>query len=108
MKGAGKLFLCEHRPEILGVDPGVATIPLFGIDVPSSGKGVRLGTEFSRVETNDKIKLGKEFRPPGLPVSQHLRGGEILQVLVVGNNVDWRSRALKIMVPTFEGFKNSQ
>ena len=49
--------MSEHRPEILGVNLGVATIPLFGVDVPSSSEGVRLGTELTRVEANDKIKL---------------------------------------------------
>jgi len=49
--------LSEHRPKVLGVNQGVATIPLFGVDVPSSSESVRLGTEFPGMETNDKIKL---------------------------------------------------
>ena len=35
-KGNHKLFLGEHQPEVLRVDFGVASIPLFGVDVPSS------------------------------------------------------------------------
>ena len=49
--------MSEHWPEILGVNPGVATIPLFVVDVPSSSESVRLGTELTRAEANDKIKL---------------------------------------------------
>jgi len=49
--------MSEHQPKVLGVNPGIATIPLFGIDVPSSSESVQLGTELSGAETNDKIKL---------------------------------------------------
>jgi len=52
--------LSEYWPKILGVNPGVATIPLFGVDVPLSSESVQLGTEFSRAEMNDKIKLRKK------------------------------------------------
>ena len=57
MKRVRELFLSEHWPKILRINLGVATIPLFGVDVPSSSESVWLGTEFSRMETNDKIKL---------------------------------------------------
>jgi len=57
MKRVRELFLSEHWPKIFGINLGVATIPLFGVDVPSSSESVWLGTEFSRMETNDKIKL---------------------------------------------------
>jgi len=71
MKRVRELFLSEHQPKILGVNLGIATIPLFGVDVPSSSESVRLGTEFSGMETNDKIKLGEKFRPLGLPAGQY-------------------------------------
>jgi len=57
---------------------GVATIPLFGVDVPSSSESVRLGTKFSGVEMNDKVKLREELGPLGLPVGEDFRGREIL------------------------------
>ena len=66
-----KLLLSEHWPKILGVNPGIATIPLFGVDVPLSSEGIWLGTEFSGMETNDKIKLGEKFGPLGLPAGQY-------------------------------------
>jgi len=57
VKGIRELFLSEHQPKILGVNLGIATIPLFGVDVPLSSESVRLDTKFSGMETNDKIKL---------------------------------------------------
>jgi len=58
VKRIRELFLSEHQPKILGINPGIATIPLFGVDIPSSSESVRLGTELTRAEANDKIKLG--------------------------------------------------
>ena len=58
MKRIRKLFLGEHWPKVLGINPGVATIRLFGVDVPSSSESVQLGTKFSGMETNDMFKLG--------------------------------------------------
>jgi len=57
MKGIRELFLSEYWPKVLGINPGVATIPLFGVDVPSSSESIRLGTELFGMEMNDKIKL---------------------------------------------------
>ena len=34
-------------------------ILLFGVDVPASSEGIRLSSEVSRVEANDKIELGE-------------------------------------------------
>ena len=56
----------EHWLEVLGVDPGIATIPLSGVDVPSSSQGIRLSTKFARVEVDNQVKLAVEFRPVGL------------------------------------------
>jgi len=72
------LFLSEYWPEILWINTGIATIPLFGVDVPSSSESVWLGTEFSGAETNDKVELREELGPPGLPVGEDFRGREIL------------------------------
>ena len=57
---------------------GVATIPLFGVDVPLSSESVQLGTEFSGAETNDKVELREELGPPGLPAGEDFQGREIL------------------------------
>jgi len=41
-------------------------------------------------------------------MGENLRGGEILQVFVVGHDVDREGRALQIMTPGLEGFENSE
>jgi len=96
------LFLGEHQPEILGINLGVATIPLFGVDIPLSSESVRLGTEFSGAETNDKVELGEKFRPPGLLAGEDFGSREILQVFVVGDDVNRGGRTLKVMAPVPE------
>ena len=41
----------------------VVLIPLFGVDVPASSEGIRLSSEVSGTEVNDKVELGEELRP---------------------------------------------
>ena len=43
------------------IDMSVVLIPLFGVDVPVSSEGIRLSSEASRVEMNDKAELGEEL-----------------------------------------------
>jgi len=31
-----------------------------------------------------------------------------MQVLVIGDHIDWKSRAFEIMLPSFESFKNCE
>ena len=44
----------------------------------------------------------------GLMVCQDLGAGEILQVLVVGDHINQRGRALKVMLPVLEGLEDGQ
>ena len=46
------------------VNYGVASIPAFRIDVPSSSESVQFGVKMTRVEPDDKIELGEVLRPP--------------------------------------------
>ena len=41
-------------------------------------------------------------------VGQDLGAGEILQVLVVGDHIDHRGRALEVMSPVLEGLEDGQ
>jgi len=97
MKGIGELFNHEHQSEVLWINSGEAPIPLFGVDVPASSQGVRLCTKFTRLETNDQIERGEVFRPSGLPTGENLRGRKILQVFVVGHDVNGEGRALQVV-----------
>ena len=81
------------------IDASVVLIPLFGVDVPVSSEGIRLCSEASGAETNDKVELGEELQPADLPLSQELGGCKVFQVLVVSDNVNRSFRAFKIVVP---------
>ena len=59
-----KLFLSEDRLEVVRVDCGIASIPPFRIDVPSSSKSIWFSAETTRAEPDDKVELGEVL---GLP-----------------------------------------
>ena len=86
----------------------IVPIPLFGVDVPMVSEGIRLCSEASRVEADGEVELGEVLRPAGLMVGQDLGAGEVLQVLVVGDHIDWRGRALEVMSPVLEGLEDGQ
>ena len=39
---------------------------------------------------------------------QDLGAGEVLQVLVVGDHINWRGGALEVVSPVFEGLEDGQ
>ena len=63
-----KLFLSEDRFEVVRVDCGIASIPLFRIDVPSSSESVQLSAKMTRAELDDKVELEEVFGLPHLPL----------------------------------------
>jgi len=63
-----KLFLSEDGLEVVRVDCGVASIPLFRIDIPSSSESIQFSAETTRVEPDDKVELGEVLRPLRLPL----------------------------------------
>ena len=69
---------------------------------------IGLCSEASRVEVDGKVELGEVLRPAGLMVGQDLGAGEVLQVFVVGDHIDWRGGALKVMSPVLEGLEDGQ
>lgn len=75
------------------VDLSVVLIPLFGIDVPVSSKGIRFSSEFSGTETDDEIEMMQEFRPAGLTTGEEFGSGEVLEVLVIRDNIYRLGRA---------------
>ena len=44
----------------------------------------------------------------GLMAGQDLGAGEILQVLVVSDHIDWRGGALEVVSPVLEGLEDGQ
>ena len=63
-----KLFLGKDGLEVIRVDCGIASIPLFRIDVLLSSKSIQFCVETTRVEPDDKVKLGEVLKPPYLPL----------------------------------------
>ena len=64
------MFLSEDRFEVVRVDCGIASIPPFRIDVPSSSESIWFSAETTRAEPDNKIELGKvlvEVSPSNKP-----------------------------------------
>ena len=53
------MFLSEDRFEVVRVDCDIASILLFRIDIPLSSESIQFGAKMTRIEPNDKVKLGK-------------------------------------------------
>ena len=98
----------EYWVKVLWVSSGIATIPLFKIDVPSSSQCVRFGPELPRTEANDEVKTGKKFGPSCLTTCEDLGRRKILKVPVISDDVNGCTGTLEIMSPLGEGFKNRE
>jgi len=83
-----KLFLSEDELEVVRVDCGIASIPPFRINISLSSESIQFDTKMTRVESDNKIKLGEILRPPHLPPDQHLISGKILKVFIIHNNIN--------------------
>jgi len=62
------LFLSKNGFEVMKVNCGITSIPLFRIDVPLSSESVWLGTKMTRPEPDDKIELGEILKLLCLPL----------------------------------------
>ena len=93
---------------VLWIDSGIVTIPLFRIDIPLSSKSIRLGSEFSGTETDDRIEGRKVFGPSCLSTCEDLGHGEVLEILVVSDNIDGVARTFEVVSPSFKGFIDSK
>jgi len=103
-----KLFLSEDGLEVVRVDCGVASIPPFRIDVPSSSKSIRFDAETTRVEPDDKVELGEVLGLPHLPPGQYLGGRKILKILMIHNNINGIGQTFQIMSPNLERFEDGK
>ena len=104
----GELLFGKDRTTVLWIYSTVGVISLFRVDVSSSSQCVGFHAEPTRSEPNSQIELSKVFGPSHLSASQEFRGREILQVLVVGNNVEQGTGAFEIVTPSSEGLKDGQ
>jgi hypothetical protein len=94
--------------EVMGVNSSVVLIPLFGIDVPASSKGIWFSSKFSRTEMYEEVELVEELRPTSLMAREELCGSKVLKVLMVCDNVNRLGRALKVVLPGPESFIDSE
>ena len=102
------MFLSEDGFEVVRVDCGVASIPPFRIDVPSSSESIRFCAEMTRMEPDDKIELGKVLGLPRLPPGQYLGSRKILKVLMIRNNIDGVGWTFQIVPPNLESLKDGK
>ena len=82
------MFLSKDGLEVVRVDYGIASIPLFGIDIPLFSESIWFGTKTTRTEPNDKVEIRKVLGLPYLPLGQHLGSRKILKIFIISNNVD--------------------
>jgi len=106
--GDCKLFLSEDGLEVVRIDCGVASIPSFRIDVPSSNESIRFSAEITRAEPDDKVELGEVLGPPRLPPDQYLSSRKILKVFMIRNNVDGIGRTFQIILPNLKSFEDGK
>ena len=102
------MFLSKDGLEVVRVDYGIASISPFRIDVPSSSESIQFGTEMTRAEPDDKVKLGEVLGPLCLPPGQYLGSRKILKVLIICNNVDGIGWTFQIVSPNLESFKDGK
>ena len=81
-------MLSENWFEVVRVDCGIASIPLFIVDILSSSKSIQFDAKMTRMEPDNKVELRKVLGPLYLPLGQHLGSRKILKVFIIYNNVD--------------------
>ena len=94
--------------EVAQINGSIVAISPFRVDVPSSSQRVRFGAQLPRTETDDKIELGKVFRPTGLSSGKDLGCGEVLKVLMIRDHVDRSTRTFEIVSPDTESIEDRQ
>ena len=93
---------------VLRIDSGIVTIPLFKIDIPSSSKSIGLGSEFSRMETDDEVESRNVFGPSCLSMCEDFGCGEVLEIPVIGDHIDGVAGTFEKVSPSFECFVDSE
>jgi len=102
------LFLSEDRLEVMKVDCGIASIPPFRIDIPSSSESIWFGAKTTRMEPDDKVELEEVLGLLHLSPGQYLGSRKILKVLMIHNNVDGIGQTFQIVSPNLESFKDGK
>jgi len=83
-----KLSLSEYWFEVGRVNCGIASIPLFRIDISLFSKNIWFGATMTRREPDNKVELRKVLGPPHLSSGQHLDSRKVLKVVMIYNNIN--------------------
>ena len=62
----------------------------------------------TRMEPDNKVKLGKILGPLCLPLGQHLGSRKIFKVFMIHNNINGIGQIFQVVSPNLESFKNSK
>src|ERR1700730_3153832 len=73
-----------------------------------SSQRIRFHSELTGVESDYEIELGQELRPPGLTPGEQVDHGEVLEVLMVGNDINRSFRTFEIVPPSRKHLKYSK
>jgi len=74
--------------EVVRINRSVANILLFRIDVLPSSKSIGLGSELTRTEVNDKIKLEQIFGLSCLLPDKNFSSQKIFEIPVICDNIN--------------------
>ena len=102
------MFLSEDGLEVVRVDCGIASIPPFRIDIPSSSESIQFGAQITRAELDDKVELGEILGLLCLPLDQYLGSRKILKVLMICNNVNGIGWTFQIMSPNLKSSEDGK
>ena len=102
------MFLSENGFEVVRVDCGVASIPLFRIDISSSSESIWFGAKMTRAEPDDKVQLREILRPPHLPPDQYLGNRKILKVLMIHDNINGIGWTFQVVSPNLKSFEDGK
>jgi len=100
--------LSEDGLEVVRVDCGIASIPPFRIDIPSSSESIQFCAEMTRAESDDKVELGKVLGLLHLPLGQYLGSRKILKILMIHNNVNGIGKTFQIVLPNLKSFEDGK
>jgi hypothetical protein len=78
----------DNETEIMRVNLSIVLIPLFGIDIPASSKGIWFSSKFSRMKMDDEVELVEEFQPMSLMAREEFGSCKRLKVLMVCDNIN--------------------
>jgi hypothetical protein len=98
-----EMFGGEDRLEVVRIHNRVVATPLFRVDIPLSSQCIGFNTELTRTETDDEVEGREKLGPARLAPSEEFHGTEILQIFVVGDDVDWVWSTLEVMAPCPKG-----